>query len=100
MNKTTCGRAGEEEKMENEKLTTEGGDNRERENDSTIISQVLNEIRIVEAKFAKIQENPALNSPENGLTDRERELLEKLICDIGEANLAAKEIMKRLRGDT
>jgi hypothetical protein len=62
------------------------------------IAQLLVTIRDVEEKFAKIQENPALNGAENGLTNKECEMLEKLIVLSGEANLAANAIIKRLSG--
>jgi len=60
-----------------------------------LILKVLIEIQTVEEKFRKIQENPALNSPENGLTAHEMEVLEKLISLVGEANIAADAIIKR-----
>jgi hypothetical protein len=61
-----------------------------------IINKVLIEIKTVEEKFRKIQENPALNGAEYGLTAHEHELLEKLISLVGEANIAADEIVKRV----
>jgi len=60
-----------------------------------LISKTLTEIRTVEEKFKKIQENPALNGSENGLTAHELELLGKLISLIGEANIAADAIFRR-----
>jgi hypothetical protein len=59
------------------------------------IAQVLVEINRVEEKFRKIQENPALNGAENGLTANELEILNKLITQCGEANIAADAISKR-----
>ena len=59
------------------------------------ISRALKEIAVVEEKFRKIQENPALYGAENGLSTHEVEILEKLINSIGEANLAADSILKR-----
>ncbi|GMO36114.1 MAG: hypothetical protein Ta2B_16220 [Termitinemataceae bacterium] len=55
----------------------------------------LIEIKNVEEKFIKIQENPALNGYENGLTNQEEETLEKLISLMGEVNLIETEISKR-----
>jgi hypothetical protein len=63
--------------------------------DIDIITQAFNNIKDVEEKFARIQENPALYGAENGLTNQECELLKKLIASIGEANLAADAILKR-----
>jgi hypothetical protein len=60
-----------------------------------IITQTLIGIKTVEEKFRKIQENPALNGAENGLTSHEVEILEKLISLSGEASIAADEISKR-----
>ena len=60
-----------------------------------LIAKTLTEIQTVEEKFRKIQENPALNGSENGLTAHELELLEKLISLIGEANIAADAIFRR-----
>ena len=60
-----------------------------------LIKKTLIEIKTVEEKFRKIQENPALNSSENGLTAHDLEVLEKLISSVGEANIAADEIIKR-----
>jgi hypothetical protein len=59
------------------------------------VPRILADIKIVEEKFAKIQENPALHGAENGFTAQELEILEKLIKYLGEANLAADEISKR-----
>jgi len=59
------------------------------------ISKVLSEIRIVEDKFRKIQENPAMYGAENGLTANQLELLEKVKNLVGEANIAADTILKR-----
>lgn len=60
-----------------------------------ILTQALVEMNGVEEKFRKIQENPALYGAENGLTAEELTLLEKLRAVVGEANLAATEILKR-----
>jgi len=60
-----------------------------------LISQTLAEIKIVEEKFSKIQENPALYGAENGLTAHELETLEKLLSQIGAANIAADAIINR-----
>ena len=59
------------------------------------ILQVLLSIKAVEEKFRKIQENPALNSAENGLTADENKLLGELICLCGEVNIAGDAILKR-----
>jgi hypothetical protein len=59
------------------------------------IAQILVEINRVEGKFRKIQENPALNGAENGLTAKELEILDKIIAQCGEANIAADAILKR-----
>jgi hypothetical protein len=59
------------------------------------ILQTLIAIRAVEEKFAKIQENPALNGSENALSREEMELLEKLITLCGEVNLAGDAITRR-----
>lgn len=59
------------------------------------ITRALIEIKNVEEKFRKIQENPALNGAENGLSTKELEILDKLINLIGEANIAANAILKR-----
>jgi hypothetical protein len=61
----------------------------------TLITRTLMEIRTVEDKFRKIQENPALYGAENGFTAHEAETLEKLISISGEINIAADEIIKR-----
>ncbi|GHV63071.1 hypothetical protein AGMMS49587_11890 [Spirochaetia bacterium] len=63
-----------------------------------MITQALISIKNIEEKFRKIQENPALNGSENGLTAHELEILEKLIAINGEAMLAADEISKRYMG--
>ena len=60
-----------------------------------LITQTLFELKVVEEKFRKIQENPALHGAEYGLTILEQKTLEKLIGLMGEANLAADEILKR-----
>jgi hypothetical protein len=59
------------------------------------IMQALLAIKTVEEKFRKIQENPALNGAENGLTTDEHELLAKLIGLCGEVNIAGDAILKR-----
>jgi len=59
------------------------------------ITNALVAIKTVEEKFRKIQENPALNGAEHGLTAKEMEILEKLIELCGEANIAADEISRR-----
>jgi hypothetical protein len=60
-----------------------------------LIAKALAGIKTVEEKFRKIQENPALNGAEYGLTAQQQESLEKLISLAGEANIAADEILKR-----
>jgi len=60
-----------------------------------LISQALSKIKVVEEKYRKIQENPALYGVENGLTTHEQEILNKLIDSVGEANIAADAIIKR-----
>jgi hypothetical protein len=60
-----------------------------------LITRTLMEIRTVEDKFRKIQENPALHGAENGLTAHEVEIFEKLISTTDEVNIAADEILKR-----
>jgi len=60
-----------------------------------LITRTLIEIRTVEEKFRKIQENPALYGAENSLTAHDLEILEKLISLAGEANIAADAILKR-----
>ncbi|MDR1363746.1 MAG: hypothetical protein LBJ35_06830 [Spirochaetaceae bacterium] len=62
------------------------------------IAQFLVEINRVEEKFRKIQENPALNGAENGLTAEELEILDKIIAQCGEVNIAADAISKRFLG--
>jgi hypothetical protein len=62
------------------------------------IAQVIISIRTVEEKFAKIQENPALNGAENGLTAQELEILDNLIDNCGAAAFAADEIIRRVSG--
>jgi len=59
------------------------------------IIQVLLATQTVEEKFRKIQENPAMNGVENGLTANEHELLGKLIGLCGEVNIAGDAILKR-----
>ena len=63
----------------------------------TILQALIN-IRMVEEKFVKIQENPSLNGAEYGLSANEEELLRKLIDLCGEINLAADAISKRALG--
>ena len=65
------------------------------EETQNLITKALIEIRIVEEKFKKIQENPALHGAENGLTAEQLEILKKLISMVGEINIAADEIMKK-----
>jgi hypothetical protein len=60
------------------------------------VLQTLIAIKAVEEKFAKIQENPALNGSENGLSNEEQALLEKLTALCGEVNLAGDAIIKRI----
>jgi hypothetical protein len=60
-----------------------------------VITQTLMEIKTIEEKFRKIQEDPALNGAENGLTAHEIQVLEKLISISGEVNIAADTIIKR-----
>jgi hypothetical protein len=60
-----------------------------------IIARTIAVISEVEKKFQKIQENPALNGAEHGLTSEELELLEKLIDLCGEVNLAGDAIARR-----
>jgi len=60
-----------------------------------IISKTLSEIKAVEEKFSIIQENPALYGAENGLTAHEVETLEKLLSQLGVANIAIDAIIKR-----
>jgi hypothetical protein len=60
-----------------------------------LIAKTLTEIQTVEEKFRKIQENPALNGAEYGLSAQQQESLEKLISLAGEANIAADEILRR-----
>lgn len=59
------------------------------------LNQVLRQIREVEEKFRKIQENLALNGGENGFTKHELELLEKLISLTSEVNIAGDAISRR-----
>jgi len=59
------------------------------------IKQTLLAIKTVEEKYRKIQENPASNGAENGLTAEECELLGKLIVLCGEVNIAGDAIIKR-----
>jgi hypothetical protein len=63
------------------------------------ILKTLIEIKRIEEKFAKIQEDPARNGAENGLTNHELEIFEKLIEQIGAASIAADGIIKRQLGD-
>jgi len=60
-----------------------------------IITTTLSEFKVVEEKFSKIQENPALNGTENGLTAHEVETLEKLLSQLDAVNIAADAIIKR-----
>jgi len=60
-----------------------------------IITKTLLEIKVVEEKFSKIQENPALYGAENGLTAHELETLEKLLNQLNAVNIAADAIIKR-----
>lgn len=62
------------------------------------IAQLLIKLREVEEKFRNIQENPSLNGAENGLTDEENGMLEKLIVYCGEVNLAGDAIARRALG--
>lgn len=62
----------------------------------TLINQTLLEIKTVEEKFSKIQKNPALYGAENGLTTHELETLEKLIGQLGVANITLDAILKRV----
>jgi hypothetical protein len=59
------------------------------------LARHLSEIREVEEKFRKIQENPALYGAEYALTPHELEIIEKVINLSGEINIAGKEILKR-----
>jgi hypothetical protein len=59
------------------------------------VARALAAIKVVEAKFQNIQANPALNGAENGLTNQELELLERLIAMCGEATIAGNEIAQR-----
>jgi len=60
------------------------------------ITKILLEIKAVEEKFSKIQENPAMHGAENGLTKHELQILEKLINYMGEFNMAGDMILKRI----
>jgi|GEM_PF-5881035 len=60
------------------------------------IIKILLEIKIVEEKFRKTQENSALYGFENGMTSEEIKILDKIINLIGEVNLAADTILKRV----
>jgi len=60
------------------------------------ITKFLLEIKTVEEKFSKIQENPAMHGAENGLTEYELQLLDKLINYMGEFNIAGDAILKRI----
>jgi len=60
-----------------------------------IITKTLSEIKAVEEKFSKIQENPALYGAENGLTAHELETLENLHSQLDAANIAVDAIIKR-----
>jgi len=62
--------------------------------EKTLIRALL-AIKTVEEKFRKIQENPALNGTENGLTIDELKILDKLIDLCGEVNIAGDAIIKR-----
>jgi hypothetical protein len=61
-----------------------------------LITRTLMEIKTVEEKFSKIQENPALYGAEYGLTAHELETLEKLYSLLGVVNIAADAIIKRI----
>jgi len=61
-----------------------------------LFQKALIDIHTVEEKFRKIQENPALNGSENGLSTHELEILERIISLTGELNIAANEIGRRL----
>jgi tetratricopeptide (TPR) repeat protein len=58
------------------------------------IAKTLVASRKVEEKFSKIQNNPALNGAENGFTQQELELLNKIIELCGEVNIAGDAISK------
>jgi len=68
------------------------------EKQSDLIFRTLMEIKRVEEKYRKIQENPAMNSTTNGLTAHEQEILEKLIALCDEVNIAGDAISKRVLG--
>jgi hypothetical protein len=72
-----------------------GGKNRRRRKKMNTIARTLAAIKAVEEKFSKIQENPALYGAENGFTQQELELLDKLIELCGEVNIAGDAISKR-----
>ena len=59
------------------------------------IMQVLLEIKNIEERFSKIQENPALYGPENGFTEDELKKLDLIISLIGESSISATAILKR-----
>jgi hypothetical protein len=59
------------------------------------IAKTIVAVRKVEEQFAKIQENPALHSAENSLTDEGQTILDQLITLCGAANIAGKEIGRR-----
>ena len=63
--------------------------------ESNEVRDALLEFQTVVEKFRKIQENPALYGAENGLTAKELKLLEKIIHLVGEAAIAADEILNR-----
>jgi len=60
-----------------------------------LITKTLLEIKVVEEKFSKIQENPALYGAENGLTAHELETLENLFNYLNVADIDADAIIKR-----
>jgi len=68
------------------------------EKQNNLITQALIEIKRVEEKFCKIQENPAMNGATFGLTAHEQVILEKLIALCGEVNIAGDSISKRVLG--
>ena len=59
------------------------------------ITQLLLKFRTVEEKFRKIQENSSLYGAENGLTNEELLIFDKLISHVDEMNIAADAILKR-----
>jgi hypothetical protein len=61
------------------------------------IAVILSNIRDIEEKFAKIQENPALYGAD-GFTADELKIFEQLIVQTGEINIAGNAIAKRVLG--